>query len=309
MTVTAINPPLIDALGQPTDIRLEDAIEAHEPGVGSAYATAALPPLGWNHGKPDSSRMVGWTLHRGGRLIAQHAFSINPQAITRVPSSRNQMFATQDAFYVDDFGPGSETVQLTQKVAHGRATAGGGGSIIRATAREDVLRFYDEIYVKATANPGQVLVYFHDNHLWNQPNGRTPELVYFPSQALQIVRSVDQHNVWVIQLTMMTLVPRRKPPSQGQIPGQPKIRVHVVRKGETLTKIAAKLAGRRATHKRILQLQQQVVALTKKYGDDDITKNRKVPTFSTSNPQQVTGLAHITRNHIAPGEKIILPAA
>lgn len=306
-----IYPPLIDDLGQPVSIRSDDAIEAHEPGRNNAWAAAGLPPLGWNAGKPDGSRMVGWTLRRKGKsaIVAEHAFSINPQSITRTDSSRNQLFATQAAFYVDDFGPGSVNIQINQLVAHGRASAQAGGGLSRATMREDVVRFYDLIYIEATSNPGRYDIFFHDNHLWDQITGKVPERVYFPAQAWQLVRSVQQQNVWQLQLTMGTLdAPPAASKSTPQVPGQPKIKVHVVKKGETLKKIAARLAGRNATHKRVLQLEQQIEALTAKYGKDDITKNRDVPVYSAANPQQWLGNTHVTRLHLAVGEKIILPA-
>lgn len=307
--MSILDPLLIDSLGDPVTIRNEDAIEASLDGAAnSPYAEAQIAPLGWNHGGPDSSRMVGWTLRRGGKMIAQHAFSINPQAITRSDSPRNQMFATQGGFYVDDFGPGPTTIQLTQLVAHGRATPSGGGGLARATMREDVLRWYDNIYTQATSNPGRIEVWFHDNHLWNQINGKTPELVYFPPQSVSLVRSVQQHNVWQLQVTMLTLTSSDAASRvSNRVPGHPKIKVHVVRKGETLHKIAAHLAGKHATHKRILQLQQQIVALTKKYGQDDITKNRKVNAYSNTTSQTPVGTLHVTRMHVAPGERIILP--
>lgn len=309
--MSILYPPLIDELGQPINPRSDDAIEAHEPGRNNAWATAALPSLGWNGGGPDGTRQVGWTLRRPGdsTIIQQHAFNINPQSINRTDSTRNQMFATQGGFYVDDFGPGPITIQLTQKVAHGRASARGGGGLGRTTMREDVIRFYDLIYTTAVSNPGIYQVYFHDNHLWDQVTGKVPELVYFPPNAFQLVRSVDQHNVWVVQLTMVTLdAPPRAAKSIPSVPGQPKIKVHVVKRGETLKRIAAKLAGRRPTHQRVLQLEQQIIALTKKYGQDDITKNRTVQEFSAKNPQQFIGTVSVTRMHLAVGEKIILPA-
>jgi hypothetical protein len=311
MTSPILYPAVNDYLGEPVSPRSEDYIEGREAGVGRDYATTALPPLGWNHGRPDGSRMVGWTLHYHGKtaIVEQHAFNINPQGITRTGSPRNQMFATQGGFYVDDFGAGAETIQLTQLVASGRATAQGGGSIYTGTMRQDVVRFYDLIWTKATANPGQYDVYFHDSHFWDQVNGRTPELVYFPSNGWQLVRHVQQNNVWLINLTMISLnAPPNATKAAQQIPGQPNIKVYVVRRGDTLTKIAARLAGKSGTHQRILQLRQQIIALTKQYGQDDISKNRQVALYSPSNPSVATSAVNVTRNHITPGEKIILPA-
>lgn len=311
--MSILDPPLIDDLGQPIDVRSDDAIEAHQPGAPEPYATAQLAPLGWDHGRADKSRMVGWTIHRRGssQIIDSHAFSINPQSITRTDSPRNQMFATQDGFYVDDFGPGPTNIQISQLVAHGRRYAAVGGQLSRATMREDVLRFKDVIYERATANPGQYDVYWHDNHLWTILNSKSPERVYFPPQSLQIMRSVQLHNVWQLQLTMVTLDPPSSGRNTGTIPGQPRIRVHVVRRGETLLKLAAKLAhaggNRHPSHKRILQIQQQIIALTKKYGADDITKARTVPIYSASNPSQWLNLVAVSRLHLAAGEKIILP--
>lgn len=293
-------PTRYDSLG-PVNPRLEDYVEAYPAGhPDQPWGFGGLAPLGWNKGKPDGSRMVGWTLRPKGKsqIVAAHAFSINPQAIVRTDSSRNQMFATQAAFYVDDFGPGSVQIQLTQLVAHGRNGA---------TMRESVLAFYDNIYIAATANPAKYDVYFYDSHLWQAVNGKVPERVYFPPQGFQLVRSVSQHNTWQVMLMMGTLV---APPSAAkdtpQVAGQPKVKVHVVRKGETLKKVGAQLAGRGATHQRVLQLEQQVIALTAKYGADDIRKARDVPVYNTQGQQ--IGHVHVARNHLAPGEKIVLPA-
>jgi hypothetical protein len=308
---TTLYPIVIDEFGNPVDPRDEDYVEGNQPGQSNAYSTTGLPPLGWNRGRPDGSRMVGWTVHHRGsnRILEQHAFSINPQSIIRAPLNRNQMFATQGGFYVDDFGEGSETITISQLVAHGRASAGGGGSLQRATMRDDVIRFYDLIYTKVSANPGQYDLYFHDNHFWPKLDARVPEKVYFPSQGFQITRSVSLHNVWQMQVVMGTLQPSPNAVKDGlPTPNRPKIKVHIVMRGETLTKIAAKLAGKHATHKRILALQQQIVALTKKYGQDDITKNRAVNLYNPARPDLVTNTIHVTRMHLAAGEKIILPA-
>lgn len=315
MSSELLYPTLIGELGQPiASDRPEDGIEAHAVGRDNAYAAANLPPLGWNHGRPDSSRMIGWTLHRKGSntIVESHAFSINPQAITRTDSTRNQMFATQGGFYVDDFGPGPITIQINQLVAHGRASAGGGGALSRATMREDVIRFYDLIYTKKVADPDLYDVWFHDNHLWDQVNGKTPERVYFPPQAWQLVRSVQQHNVWQIQLTMITLdAPPRAAKTLPRVPGQPRIRVYVVRKGDTLKKIATRITPRSSwgppTHQEVLKAERQIIALTKKYGKDDITKKRTIPLYAPGNPQTHIGDATVTRMHVHPGEKIILP--
>jgi hypothetical protein len=301
---------LDDTTGTVVNDRSTDAIEAHLVGSDHAYATASLPPLGWNAGRPDGSRMIGWTLNSkgaGSKLIAEHAFSINPQSISRSDTPRNQMFATQGGFYVDAFGAGPVTISLTQYVAHGRASAAAGGGLVRATMREDVVRFYDKIYTAAVANPGTYDVFFYDSHLWDVVDSKVPERVYFPAQSWQLLRSVSAQNVWQVQLTMITL--DATPPATTQtpqVPSQPKIRVHVVRRGETLKRIAAKLAGRDGTHRRVLQLEQQIVALTRKYGADDIAKGRDVPTYSTAGAW--VSNVHVSRNHLAVGEKIILPA-
>ena len=311
-------PVLIDdTTGNVVNDRSDDAIEAHQVGATREYATAGLPPLGWNAGRPDGSRMIGWTLNSkgaGAKLIDQHAFSINPQSISRSDTPRNQMFATQGGFYVDAFGAGPVTISLTQFVAHGRASAAAGGGLIRATMREDVVRFYDKIYTAAVKDPGLYDVFFYDSHLWDVVNSKVPERVYFPAQSWQLLRSVSAQNVWQIQLTMITLDATPPATTQApQVPSQPKIRVHVVRRGETLKRIAAKLAavsgtGNRITptHQRMLQLEQQIIALTKKYGADDITKSREVPTYSTAGAW--VSNVHVSRNHLAVGEKIILPA-
>lgn len=307
-TPPVFDPTLVTDLGQIVHNRDEDAIEAAPPGSSVPYAFTGLPPLGWNHGKPDTSRQIGWTLTRRGALVNQHAFAINPQGIVRSDTPRNQMFATQGGFYVDDFGPGPTTIQLTQLIAHGRATAGGGGGLQRATMREDVLRFYDLIYIPWSKAPATLTVQFYDSHLWNQPTSKTGEPVYFPSNGVQLTRHVSLHNVWQLQVTMITTrAPTTAQAATGPVPGRPKVRVYIVRHGDTLKKIATRLAGKNATHKRVLQIEQTIVALTKSYGADDITKARTVNTFSTRTEGQ-QGQVHVTRMHVAPGEKIVLPA-
>lgn len=66
MPATPAFPALIDDLNEPVNPRSEDYIEAHLPGKTDAFATVAVPPLGWNGGGPDTTRMVGWTVHQHG---------------------------------------------------------------------------------------------------------------------------------------------------------------------------------------------------------------------------------------------------
>ena len=84
----------------------ERAIEGFAAGATKQLATANASPFSWNAKSPTANPRVGWILKQDGKEIANWAFSINPQAITRSPTTRTQMFATRGAFYVDDFGAG-----------------------------------------------------------------------------------------------------------------------------------------------------------------------------------------------------------
>ncbi len=188
------------------------------------------------------STKIGWTRrNRNNDILAGFAYRINPQGITRGFVARNQVFATQGGFYVDQFGPGPADISVRQLVASGKDDGGG----YFYTAREDIQRFLKDIWEPATAVGSTDRVYFHDNHFERGHDER----VFFPQSALTLLRSVDQHGVWLVEIRMTGL--ERYPlsdvsasPAQAPVT---KIIKHRVTHGETLDKIVAKVAGRYAT--------------------------------------------------------------
>src|SRR5208282_5306847 len=136
------------------------------------------------------------------------------------------------SFYVDDFGAGPTTIQISQFLAAGKAQQAEGFE----TLREHVLRFYDTIWLPA-AGPGYsnspVEVLFYDNHLYaglpSQAN--VPERVYFPSQnSFQLLRSVGQNNVWQVQITMVGLdKPEPEREAQALLHGKGKTKPYLVK--------------------------------------------------------------------------------
>ena len=126
---------------------------------------------------------------------------------------------------------------------------------------------------------------------------------------MQIVRSVQQHNVWQLMLTMVTLTPMQTTVSQKpQAPGKPTVTYYIVKRGDTLTRLAAAWAGPKATHARREQVLKQIIALTAKYGKDDITKKRKAFVYLPADNVHPVGQTTVKRNEIVPGERLVRPA-
>lgn len=281
----------------------EQAIEGYLAGSTQQLATANASPFSWNAKTPTATARVGWILKRGKKEIANYAFSINPQSMTRTSTTRTQMFATRGGFYVDDFGAGPSTIQINQFVAAGKAQQAGGYE----TLREHVLRFYDEIWTPA-AGPGYsnspVEVFFYDNHLYAglPSQAHSPEKVYFPQNGFQLMRAVGQNNVWQLQLTMMSL---EKPEQEASslLHGKGKTKLYRVKQGETLKKFAAAHAAKsHPTAKQILAYEKAILKLNPSVG-----KNRPVDIFSPSNVTVPVEKIEVKRNHLAAGELLTVP--
>lgn len=191
---------------------------------------------------PGSSK-VGFTLRKSGKILQGFAFLINPQGLTRTDGSRAQLFATRGHFYVDDFGPAPTTIQMRQLVASGKRA----GDDRFYVAIEDVQRFLKLIYLPATQGPGKTeyAVYFHDHHFERGFEQR----VYFPPNSLVVARSVDQHGVLSVDLTMVGLEKYPYGEVEPTKTTKPKTKLYTVKRGDTLTKLVARLAGRKATKK------------------------------------------------------------
>lgn len=281
----------------------EEAIEGFAPGAKSPYAVATASPFSWSGKSPTGSMKVGWILRQAGKEVSNFAFSINPQSITRSPTTRTQLFGTRGGFFVDDFGAGPTTIQISQFVGSGEPISHG-----YQTLREHVLAFYDEIWVPAAGqgySNSPLEVFFYDNHLYygtTTPSSYVPERVYFPSQSsFQLMRAVTANNVWQINITMVTL---DKPANPLTLPGnKKKTKVYIVKANETLKKISVNIAGKKANHKQVLQVEQFLVRENKR-----ITKTRKVPIFSPLDTLTSNHEVTVVGYHVAKGEKLIIPA-
>lgn len=268
----------------------ELAPEAHE----TAQPFAEVGP---NAGSvPGDSTKVGFTIRdTSNRIERGFSFLINPQGLTRTEGSRTQLFATKGGFYVDDFGPAPGQVTMRQLVASGKVVPGA-----FFTAREDVQRFLTTIYLPATRGPLRdgKHVYFHDHHF----SRGFEERVYFPPNSLTIQRSVDLHNLWLLELTMVSL--ERFP--YGEVEASSSAQRTrgagsvVVTKGMTLHSIASVRAGVRTSFGQPMNATGATaikLMITKILGLNPwIKKPRAIPGGGVGKPMQVY-----------PGETVILP--
>lgn len=233
------------------------------------------------------STKVGFTLRDGaGHVVAAMAFLINPQGLTRTHGSRSQLFGTRGGWLVDNFGQAPTAIQMRQLVASGKVLGHDG---LFFTAREDVQRFLTDIYLPAIANTGPTRqVFFHDHHL----ERGFEERVWFPSQSHVIERSVELHNVWRMDLQMVSL--ERHPYNElvAQLASDRHTgRQYKVKKGDSLTSIVTRLAGKHAPSAVRKQAQARLIALNPK-----LAKKRPRPGGGTAQPMKVY-----------PGETIVLP--
>jgi hypothetical protein len=289
--------------GAPIQGASEEAIEGFLPGARTPYAVVTDSPSSWNAKSPTASLKVGWILKQGGKEIANYAFSINPQSISRTDTTRTQMFATRGGFYVDDFGGGPTTIQIDQLVGSGAPTGSGNRF---ETLREHVLRFEDEIWTTAVGqgySNSPIEVFFYDNHLYHstRESAFVPERVYFPAQGKQLLRAVSANNVWKLQLTMITL---DKPTNPIELPGhKPKTKIIIVKANETLKKIAVSIAGKHANHKQILTVENFIL-----HYNPTVRKTRYLPIFSPLNAVTKIGEVKVQGYHVAAGQKLTVPA-
>lgn len=253
-------------------------------------ATLAGQPFyedGPNAGKaPAGSSKVGWTLRRGGAVVAAMAFHINPQGLNYNDGSRAQLFATQGGFYVDNFGPAATTIQLRQLVAGGKKV---GERVF--TAREDVQRFLKTIYLPAIQARSGLDVFFHDNHF----EAGFERRVFFPPNSLSINRSIEQNNVWQLDLQMLGLekYPYSEVQAKPVTPRPSSRKSYTVRAGDTLDKIVRKLAGRHANALRRKRIRARLLEL-----NPQLAKRRAKP----------GGHGTVKPFQLAAGELILLPA-
>lgn len=258
-----------------------DFPEAHEPGMvfyeQGAKAGQAAP----------GSVKVGWTLRdTHGQVAAAFAFLINPQGIDRQHGSRSSVQATKSSIYVDHFGPAANQITLRQLVASGKVTT----DLAYYTAREDIQRFLKTIWLPATAQdgPSKFRVYFHDHHF----ERGFEEKVWFPPSSMTIARDVSLHNVWRFELTMVGL--EKYPYAEVQATTVDKkvaTRSYIVKAGDTLAKLAARLAGPKASSARKAQVQKLIVELNPQL----------------KKPRVVDGKVHKPMK-VYPGGKLKLPS-
>lgn len=283
----------------------EQAIEGYLGGSQQQLATANASPFSWNARTPTATARVGWILRRGREQIADFGFAINPQSISRTSTTRTQMFATRGGFYVDDFGSGPETIQISQFVAAGKAQQAGGFE----TLREHVLRFYDEIWTPA-AGPGYsnspVEVFFYDNHLFaglpSQAN--IPTKVYFPPNSFQLMRAVGLNNVWQVQITMVALEkPGREEAAAALLHGKGKTKIYRVKEGETLKKFASRHAAKKhPTNKQIVAYEKVIIKL-----NPTVMKTRKVHVYGPANLTVPIETVTVKPGHLVRGELLTVP--
>ena len=285
----------------------EQAIEGYAGGSNQQLATATTSPFSWTPKAPTATARVGWILKRGKEEVANFGFSINPQSLSRTSTTRTQMFATRGGFYVDDFGAGPETIQISQFVAAGKAAQAGGYE----TLREHVLRFYDEIWL-AAAGPGYsnnpVDVYFYDNHLYAglPSQAMIPTKVYFPPNSFQLMRAVGMNNVWQVQITMISL---EKPGEEAAaitnalLHGKGKTKVYRVKAGETLKRFAAIHAAKKhPTAKQILAYEKVILKL-----NPTVKKTRKVKIYGPTNLVVPVETVTAKRLRLVAGELLTVP--
>lgn len=257
----------------------ELAPETHEP-------PQTFYEIGPNAGAvPDGSTKVGFTIRNSRNEIERgFAFLINPQGLTYGLGSRSTLAATKGGFYVDDFGPAPTTITMRQLVASGKVVPGG-----FYTAREDIQRFLETIYLPATAGvtKDRKRVFFHDHHFQRG----FEQHVYLGPDSLSIQRSVDLHNLWLIELQMVSLekypyaeVDATVAPTRTQ-----STRVYTVHAGDTLHKIARRLAGRKATSAKVKVVIDKLLRL-----NPFVRKTRAAPSGASVKPMQL-GVGEVLR--------------
>lgn len=223
-------------------------------------------------------------------------FKINPQAITQARGTRATLYATKSAFVVDNFGTAPTTISIRQLVASGREIQTATGPVQLLTAREDIQDFIRRIYYPAIHRNFQGVLQFMDNH-WERG---VPTDVFFPPNGLTIQRSVDQHNVWLVEIQMVSLEKDSFTGGDGDVVEQkartkPHKKSYIVKRGDTLEKLARKIAHRN-THRKVTSKDAERVKKVLLAYNPKLKKRRKVH-------------GHwVKPHHLVPGEKLIIPA-
>lgn len=269
----------------------------------TAYFTAAAPQTSHEKdeqaGTPvgDSTKVVWVLKDDAGKVRDGFAWYLNPQAIIRTPTNRNQMFGTKSGFYVDDFGPGSTSITVEQYVASSARIIEGKP----ATLSSEVKLFLESIYGPASEPETKLHLWFYDNHM-EQGGVGGGELVFFPANGLSLRRSVSMANVWALTFTMQTLQRNPYPsiPVGGKHPPNQQTRTYIVKNGDTLQRLVYLLAGSKRTAAKIKTITAEILRL-----NPQIQKARQEQIFNAKGNQ--IGETNIQPMHIATGEKILLP--
>ena len=269
----------------------------------TAYDTAAAPQVAHEQdaqaGSPvgDSTKVV-WVLKDSKNEVkGGFAWYLNPQAIIRTPTNRNQLFGTKSGFYVDDFGPGSTSITVEQYVASSARLIEGKP----ATLSGEVKLFLESIYGPASEPDTGLRLWFYDNHM-EQGGVGGGELVYFPANGLSLRRSVSMANVWAMTFTMQTLQRNPYPgiPVGGKHPPEQQTKVYVVKNGDTLQRLAHTLAGSKRTQAKVRTIVAEITRL-----NPQINKARQEQIFNAAGTQ--IGETPAKPGQIVTGEKILLP--
>ncbi len=256
------------------------------------------------------SRHVTWSLcERGNRdhVVKAFGFHLNPQSIVRSHSGRSQLQATKARFYVDDFGPGPTTITVRQLAASGKHARSADSHWVRLeNARQNIMRFLAEIYYPAMASPDKYQVYWQDNHL----NRGGDELVYFPSNGIEVARDVSQHGVWMVGITMVSLerAPYKDWPGPQEDDRDPEAkavsRVYIVKRGQTKvsTLVRSLMRTKYRTVKNEHKLTQKIIWL-----NDDLKRKRTERTYSADGKYVKT--VEVGPYRLAVGQKIRIPVS
>lgn len=293
----------------------ERAVEGFRGAETYPVAVATDSPTAWNESSQGvTGSRVGWELRSGGKLLkdsegnpCRFAWRINPQSITRQVGSRTTMFGTKRAFYVDDFGPGAETIQIQQLIATGGMQPNGS----YVSLRDAVLHFYKEVYLKAigTGYKNPVETYFYDAHLFDGTAGpgeqpTVPEQVYFPANGFTLERSVSLNNVWRCTISMVSL--EKQLPTKGKTTSKPGTVMTICDADEDLhhyTRRILKARGEKnPSSKRVQALEKKLRSL-----NPILNTGGKITTYYQESGRQHATDVPVKRMHVIKGEKILLP--
>ena len=269
----------------------------------TAHGTAIAPQVAHEKDKQagspvgDSTKVVWVLKDKEGNVKDGFSWYLNPQAIIRTPTNRNQMFGTKSGFYVDDFGPGSTAITVEQYVASAKRLIEGRP----ATLSAEVKLFLESIYGPACEPNTGLSLWWYDNHM-QQGGVGGGELVYFPANGLSLRRSVSMANVWAFTFTMQTLQRNPYPgiPVGGKHPPNQQTRVYIVKPSDTLHRIAYALAGSKRTQAKVRTIVAEIIRL-----NPQVQKARQEQTFNPQGAQ--IGETNAKPGQVVTGEKLLLP--